>query len=69
MRIPEYGRQDRIDHWIVETEAGDFIDRLRTRLFPEIKKAFQYKITKYERYRIAQYEGTRWRIARPPGRS
>ncbi len=60
MRIPEYGRQDRIDHWVVESETADFINhRLKTRLFPEIKKAFQYKITKHERYRIAQYEGTR----------
>jgi predicted 2-oxoglutarate/Fe(II)-dependent dioxygenase YbiX len=32
---------------------------LRTRLFPEIRKAFQYNITRRERYRIGCYEGER----------
>ncbi len=60
MRIPDLGRQDRIDHWVVETDTQAFITaRLRARLFPEIQKAFNYPITRHERYRIARYEGER----------
>ena len=60
MRIPDQGRQDRVDHWVVETETQDFIsNRLKHRLFPAIKQAFNYDITRHERYRIARYEGKR----------
>jgi len=60
MRIPEYGRNDRIDHWLVEADTNAFIDgRLRSRLFPEIQRAFQYPITRRERMRIGCYEGAR----------
>ncbi|MDA0262377.1 MAG: 2OG-Fe(II) oxygenase [Proteobacteria bacterium] len=60
MRIPEYGRHDRVDHWIVESETNRMIDeRLQHRLFPEIHKVFQYRITRRERYRIGCYEGAR----------
>jgi hypothetical protein len=60
MRIPEYGRKDRIDHWVVTPETNGFIDdRLKRRAFPEIRKAFQYKITRREGYRIGCYEGER----------
>ncbi|MEE3007464.1 MAG: 2OG-Fe(II) oxygenase [Pseudomonadota bacterium] len=60
MRIPDQGRQDRVDHWVVETETQNFIsNRLQKRLFPEIKRAFNYEITRHERYRIARYEGLR----------
>ncbi|HUH85207.1 MAG TPA: redoxin domain-containing protein [Stellaceae bacterium] len=60
MRIPEYGRRDRIDHWLVEAETVSFIDsRLQTRLFPDIHRAFQYQITRRERMRIGCYEGER----------
>ena len=60
MRIPDYGRKDRIDHWMVAPEPNALVDaRLRARLFPEIKKAFQYNITRRERYRIGCYEGER----------
>jgi hypothetical protein len=59
-RIPEYGRKDRIDHWIRQPETNAFIDdRLSRRLFPEIQKSFQYKITRREIYRIGAYEGER----------
>jgi peroxiredoxin len=59
-RIPEYGRGDRIDHWLVEPDTINFIDtRLRGRLFPEIQRAFQYPITRRERMRIGCYEGVR----------
>src|SRR5262245_5870523 len=34
MRIPEYGRKDRIDHWIMSAETNALIDdRLKRRLF------------------------------------
>jgi hypothetical protein len=59
-RIPEYGRKDRIDHWIRQPETNAFIDdRLSRRLFPEIQKCFQYKITRREVYRIGSYTGER----------
>jgi len=64
MRIPDYGRKDRIDHWIVNPETMAFVnDRLQRRVFPEIRKAFQYKITRHERYRIGCYEGERGGMA------
>lgn len=60
MRIPEYGRRDRVDHWIMTPETNDFIDRrLKRRLVPEIRKAFQYRVTQREAYRIGCYEGER----------
>jgi peroxiredoxin len=60
MRIPEYGRRDRIDHWLVDQDTVTFVDnRLQGRLFPEIRRAFQYQITRRERMRIGCYEGER----------
>ena len=60
MRIPEYGRGDRIDHWILNAETNRLIDdRFQKRLFPEVFKAFQYRITRREHYRIGCYEGER----------
>jgi peroxiredoxin len=60
MRIPEYGRGDRIDHWILDKDTMGFIDgRLGSRLFPEIRKAFQYPVTRRERMRIGCYTGSR----------
>lgn len=60
VRVPEYGRRDRIDHFIANAETSGLIhSRFRTRLFPEIKKAYQYEITRYEPYRIGCYEGER----------
>jgi peroxiredoxin len=60
MKTPDYGREDRIDHRIVNPKTAEFVtSRLRTRLFPEIKKAFHYQITHFERYRIGSYKGER----------
>jgi hypothetical protein len=60
MRIPEYGRKDRIDHWIMSAQTNALIDdRLKRRLFTEILKCFQYRITRREGYRIGCYEGER----------
>lgn len=60
MKIPEYGRNDRIDHWVMNPATVRFIDdRLKRRLLPEVRKAFAYRITKHENYRITKYEGAR----------
>lgn len=58
MRIPDYGRDDRIDHWVCSAETNNVIDgRIGPRLIPEIHRAFNYRVTRHERYRIACYEG------------
>ncbi|WPZ35741.1 2OG-Fe(II) oxygenase [Thalassobaculum sp. OXR-137] len=58
MRIPDYGRDDRIDHWVCSQETNNIIDaRIGPRLIPEIQRAFNYRVTRHERYRIARYEG------------
>jgi len=60
MRIPEYGRADRIDHWIVDKSTESLLhNRIEQRLLPEIAKAFQYRITRWERLRIGCYQGER----------
>ena len=60
MRIPEHGRADRIDHWIVDKDTEAFLHRrIAQRLLPEIAKAFQYRITRWERLRIGCYQGER----------
>lgn len=60
MRIPEYGRDDRIDHWVMNPATIGFInDRLKRRFLPEVRKAFAYNITRHESYRITKYEGAR----------
>lgn len=57
MRIPDYGRNDRVDHWVINPETTNFIaQKLGQRVIPEIKKAFHYQITKYERFRIGRYQ-------------
>lgn len=58
MRIPDYGRDDRIDHWVCSQETNNIIDeRIGPRLIPEIQRAFNYRVSRHERYRIARYEG------------
>jgi peroxiredoxin len=60
MRVPEHGRRDRIDHWIVENDTSALLDhRLIHRVIPEIAKAFHYQVTRHERMRIGCYEGSR----------
>jgi peroxiredoxin len=60
MRIPEHGRSDRIDHWLVDADTTALLHgRLEQRLLPEIAKAFQYRVTRWERMRIGCYHGDR----------
>ena len=60
MRIPEHMREDRIDHFFFERGTVEFLrNRLNQRIVPEVVKAFQYRITKYETLRVACYQGHR----------
>jgi len=59
MRIPEHMREDRIDHFFFEKGTVEFLKNRMNRIYPEIYKAFHYRITKYETLRIARYEGHR----------
>jgi predicted 2-oxoglutarate/Fe(II)-dependent dioxygenase YbiX len=60
VRTPDYGREDRVDHFLAEKGIQEFISyRLQTRLFPEIRRAFQYKVTRAETYRVGRYTGAR----------
>jgi hypothetical protein len=59
MRIPEYGRQDRIDHWLFDKDTCQLLDHRLKRVWPEIQKAFHYRVTKKEALRIGAYKGER----------
>ena len=60
MRVPEHGRADRVDHWIVDRDTETLLQRrIAQRVLPEIGRAFQYRITKWERLRIGCYLGER----------
>jgi hypothetical protein len=59
MRVHDYGRMDRIDHFVMTPKNRQFIGaRLQARLFPESRKAFQYRITRYEPYRLPARGGS-----------
>lgn len=58
--VYEYDRQDRVDHVIADAKLTGFIDqRLRDRVFPEIQRAFAFKVTRRESLAIARYVGAR----------
>jgi peroxiredoxin len=59
MRIPEHMREDRIDHWIFDKDTLEFVKQRLQRVWPEIRNAFQYSVTKYESFRIGCYQGSR----------
>lgn len=60
MPVYEYDRQDRVDHVIADQKLLAFIDqRLKERLFPEIKRAFAFSVTRRENLAIARYAGER----------
>jgi peroxiredoxin/predicted 2-oxoglutarate/Fe(II)-dependent dioxygenase YbiX len=60
IEINDYGRVDRVDFVVQDAETVRWIDmRLGRRVIPEILKAFQYRVTKRERFHIARYEGAR----------
>jgi peroxiredoxin len=59
MRIPGHMREDRIDHFFFEKHVVAFLRNRLNRVVPEIFKAFQYRVTKYEALRMACYQGHR----------
>jgi len=59
MRIPEHMREDRIDHFFFATDTVALLRNRLNRIVPEIFKAFQYRVTKYEALRMACYQGHR----------
>jgi peroxiredoxin/predicted 2-oxoglutarate/Fe(II)-dependent dioxygenase YbiX len=57
MRIPDYGRNDRVDHWVIKAETTKLIaDRLFSRVAPVVRQAFHYQLTRHERFRIGRYQ-------------
>ena len=49
----------RRDHFVKDKEIITSLDKMmRSRVFPEIKKAFNFNVTRQERYRIACYDGS-----------
>jgi predicted 2-oxoglutarate/Fe(II)-dependent dioxygenase YbiX len=60
IEINDYGRVDRVDYVVQDAETTGLLDaRMARRLIPEIRKAFQYPVTRRERFHIARYEGAR----------
>jgi peroxiredoxin len=60
IEINDYGRVDRID-FVVQDKATMALltQRIGKRVLPEILKAFQYPVSRRERFHIARYEGAR----------
>ena len=57
MRIPDYGRNDRVDHWVIKAETTNLIaNRLFSRVAPVVRQAFHYQLTRHERFRIGRYQ-------------
>ncbi len=62
--VYEYGRQDRVDHYVRNPDAIGRIDgRLVERVFPMIRQAFAYEVTRREDLTIARYVGKRSGVA------
>lgn len=59
MRIPEHGREDRVDHFFFEKSTIAFLHNRLNRVLPEIVKAFHYRVTTCETLRVACYKGQR----------
>lgn len=59
MRIPEHGREDRVDHFFFEKKTLAFLNNRLNRIVPDVVKAFHYQITQYETLRVARYQGQR----------
>lgn len=61
-KLPVYDqdRQDRVDH-VIKTEAVlGFLDgRMKARVYPLVKKAFGFDVTKRENFHVARYVGKR----------
>jgi len=65
-KIPvyEYGRQDRVDHIILDPAGVGFVEgRLGERVVPAVRKAFAFDVTRREDFHIACYAGPRSGVA------
>ncbi|AFY68536.1 alkyl hydroperoxide reductase/ Thiol specific antioxidant/ Mal allergen [Thalassoporum mexicanum PCC 7367] len=62
----DYEHKIRRDHFVREGQLRDRIDRIMNRrVFPEIKKAFCYEVTRREAYKIACYNSASGGYFRP----
>jgi predicted 2-oxoglutarate/Fe(II)-dependent dioxygenase YbiX len=59
MKVPDHGREDRVDHFLFERATLDFILHRLQRVQVEVAKAFHYRITRHETLRIGRYHGAR----------
>ena len=60
IRVGDHRRADRVDYVINDPAiAGRLDQHLAQRITPEVKKAFQYRVTRRETYHIACYQGRR----------
>ena len=58
--VYEHDRQDRIDHVIKNEQVVGFLDqRMKSRIYPMITKAFSFEVTKHELLHVARYFGPR----------
>ncbi|MEB3341474.1 redoxin domain-containing protein [Okeania sp.] len=54
----DHTRKIRKDHFVRDEETIDSLNKIMNlRVFPEIKKAFNFDVTRQERYKIACYDG------------
>ena len=55
----DHAHKIRRDHFVKDEEIIASLNQImRSRIFPEIKKAFNFNVTREERYRIARYDGS-----------
>ena len=55
----DHNHKIRRDHFVKDKEIITSLDKvMKSRVFPEIKKAFNFEVTRRESYRIACYEGS-----------
>ncbi len=60
IEMNDYGRVDRMDFVLQDPRTVQLLEmRIGRRVIPEIRKVFQYPVTKRERFHIARYEGAR----------
>ncbi len=64
--VYDYGHKIRRDHFMKESPALAQLKRLvRHRVLPEITRAFNYEVTRFEDFRIACYDAARGGYFRP----
>jgi hypothetical protein len=57
--VPDHSVKRRLDHRLVDEElVSGVADHLRRRLLPGIAAAFNYRVTRFEHFKVACYEST-----------